>query len=113
MYRALYPKTRKKNKNIKYTSGIFSILRAYFAFTAQRYHTHRERVFDPAVLTADTPHDIIAYIYQQCEAKDTKDRHGRLQSCQGKSVCIADLTVYLPSCTSNIVVFLCYSIRLP
>ena len=38
------------------------------------------------MLSAESPRDIIAYIYQQCEAKDTKDSRGRLQNCQGKTV---------------------------
>lgn len=63
----------------------YSAVKKFIEFTEQRYKKFYKKSFNPTIMTAKLPGDIIAYICKQCEGKDTKN-NGKIQGCLGKSV---------------------------
>ncbi|RUS32950.1 hypothetical protein BC938DRAFT_473715, partial [Jimgerdemannia flammicorona] len=61
----------------------------YYRFQCQRYKHFYNKEFDPTIVTEMTPKDICAYIYKQCEPRDTADKHGSPIGCLGHSISTA------------------------
>ncbi|RUS27056.1 hypothetical protein BC938DRAFT_483767, partial [Jimgerdemannia flammicorona] len=61
----------------------------YYRFQCQRYKHFYNKEFDPTIVTEMTPKDICAYVYKQCEPRDTTDEHGNPIGCLGHSISTA------------------------